>query len=110
MVFSAPAMLTVRISHFLRTVKLVDQPDPATDPRRRSARDPVTPSARPAGAVNATDAVARGAADRAVAAQTRQRATPQTTSSTPSSAHASAQVLILVAACCVTSVRNARGS
>ena len=47
MVFSAPAMLTVRISRLLRTVKLVDQPDPALFLKSDRVRDqPVTRSPR----------------------------------------------------------------
>ena len=59
MVFSAPAMLTVHISHFLRTVQLRRSarsgPIAEIRPVRRSARDPVTPTERllPAGAIEA---------------------------------------------------------
>ena len=47
MVFSAPAMLTVRISRFLRTVtNLVDQPDRPSLKSDRVGDQPVTRSPR----------------------------------------------------------------
>ena len=111
MVFSAPATLTVRISRFYEA--LVDQPDPALLLKSDRVRDqPVTRSPRRRARQTRSPLQDAREGYQGVAAQTRRRATPQTTSSTPSSAHAclcpAMEVLILVAAWCVTSVRNAR--
>jgi hypothetical protein len=87
--FSAPTMLTVRILHLLRTVQTTSiSPDPALLLKSDRVGDQPVTSARPADAVAATGRA--GAREGLVggAAQTRQRATPQTTSSTSSSAHA----------------------